>query len=387
MSLNSPLTRKDWFAAMRTMFGAIVFFLTTAACDGQAQSSQQSTASPDPQRSDAPAGKPPLARREISTEALKQQRAQAVSQLAEVLKRQQPKRGPKHEERNQLYMLDLVQGGTTLIADEPGPGLTWSGSPEWSHDGSRIVFDASPGNDFRQARLMSIEIRDAQPKLTDLGAGNCPTFSPDDKKIAFMLNPGAEAGAEAGVWVMEADGSQRRRADEFGNPSWSPDGRQLLINSFDDFPLSTVMNLEKLTTEKLELPGYRIFSWPSWAGPGRLVSALSTGDKKDADTIALLDVSNPAEAKVIEVLWKRGDDLDVSPSWPVYWPESRRCYFSGVDGDRRTLYSIELSESRRAKPVEAKGLDEELGGLSSFPYGPFSFSPDGRYLLFHTNRP
>jgi len=41
---------------------------------------------------------------------------------------------------------------------------------------------------------MSIEIRDARTTFTDLGLGNCPTFSPDDKKIACMLNPGAQAG-------------------------------------------------------------------------------------------------------------------------------------------------------------------------------------------------
>jgi dipeptidyl aminopeptidase/acylaminoacyl peptidase len=304
-----------------------------------------------------------------------------------VLKRQQPRRGPAHGDRNQLYMVDLVAGGTTLIADEPVPGLTWSGSPDWSHDGSRIVFDASPGTDWRHARLMSIEIRDARPAFTDLGPGNCPTFSPDDEKIVFMLNPGAQEGTDAGVWVMEADGSQRHRAGEPGDPSWSPDGRQFLINSFDDFPLSTVMNLEKLTRVRLELSGYRVFSWPSWAGPGRLVSALSTAGREAADTIALLDVSNPAEAKIVEVLWQRDEELDVAPGWPVYWPEERRCYFSGVDNDKRTLYSVELKESRRAKPVGVKGPDEPLGGFSAFPYGPFSFSPDGRYLLVHTNRP
>ena len=317
----------------------------------------------------------------------KEQRDRAVNQLADVLKRQPPRRGPSHGDRNQLYMVDLVEGGTTVIADEPAPALTWSGSPEWSHDGTRIVFDASPGTDWRHARVVSVEIRDARPVFTDLGPGNCPTFSSDDKKIAFMINPGAEEGVDAGVWVMEADGSQRRRAGEFGNPSWSPDGRQLLINSFEDFPASTVMNVEKMTEEALSLQEYRVFSWPSWAGPGRLVAALAKAGKDEADTVAILDVSNPGDAKIVEVLWRRDRELDVAPSWPVYFAEERRCYFSGVDDNKRTLYSVELKESRRAKPVGVKGPDEQAGVLSAFPYGPFSFSPDGRYLLVHTNRP
>ncbi len=319
--------------------------------------------------------------------ALKEQRGLAVNRLADVLKRQQPRRGPALGDRNQLYMVDLVAGGTTLVADEPLPGLTWCGSPDWSHDGTRIVFDASPGTDWGHAHVMSIEIRDARPKFTDLGPGNCPAFSPDDKKIVFMLNPGAQEGADAGVWVMEADGSQRHRAGEFGNPSWSPDGRQLLVNGFEDFPASTMMNIEKMTEAPLWLQGYRVFSWPSWAGPGRLVAALATAGKDEADTVAILDVSDAGEAKIVEVLWKRGEELDVAPGWPVYFAEERRCYFSGVDDNKRTLYSVELKESRRAKPVSAKGPDEELGGFAAFPYGPFTFSPDGRYLLVHTDGP
>ena len=137
------------------------------------------------------------------------------------------------------------------------------------------------------------------------------------------------------------------------------------------------MNLEKVTGGKVQVAGYRLFSYPSWAGPGTLVSALATRD--EGDTIALLDVSNPAEAKIIEVLWQRGEELDVTPRWPVYWPETRRCYFVGVEPNKRTLYSLDRGKSRRAKPVEAKGQDDKLGGLS--------FSPDGRYLLLGANRP
>ena len=69
--------------------------------------------------------------------------------------------------------------------------------------------------------------------------------------------------------------------------------------------------------------------------------------KDEADRLAILDVSNPGDAKIVEVLWERDRELDVAPSWPVYFPEGRRCYFSAVDNNKRTLYSVELKESRR----------------------------------------
>jgi hypothetical protein len=137
------------------------------------------------------------------------------------------------------------------------------------------------------------------------------------------------------------------------------------------------MNIEKVTGARLKVPGYQIFSWPRWAGAGTLVSVLSAGEK--AEIIALLDVSNPAEAKIIEVLWQRGEQLDVTPRWPLYRPETRTCYFIGVEPNRRTLFSVEPGKSRRARPVELKGQDDKMGGLS--------LSPDGRYLLFSADRP
>ena len=56
-------------------------------------------------------------------EVLKQQPAQAVSQFADVLKRHQPRRSGVDGDRMQIYMLDLVAGGTTLIADESVHGF------------------------------------------------------------------------------------------------------------------------------------------------------------------------------------------------------------------------------------------------------------------------
>jgi RNA polymerase sigma factor (sigma-70 family) len=315
----------------------------------------------------------------------------AVSRFVDVLKRHPARRVPKEGERLQLYMMDLVEGGTTLLADETDPGLDWCATPKWSHDGTRIVFAALSIAGFprtgQRSRIKAIEIRDGLPTCRDLGAGNTPTLSPNDKRIVFELRPEYEPGAEASVWVMQADGSERRRVSEYcGAPFWSPDGREILINDYPDGPTTTfVINLETKEGDILRVAGHQIFSWPSWVGPGTLVSALASGG--EGDSIALLDVRKPAEAKIIEVLWKRNDDLDVTPRWPIYHPETRRCIFVGVEPGKfigvepgkRTLYSFQRGESGRVKRLEPQGYDHWLSGLS--------FSPDGRYILFCGNRP
>ena len=192
---------------------------------------------------------------------------------------------------------------------------------------------------FERSRIKAIEIRDGLPACIDLGPGNSPTFSPNDRRIAFALEAGCVPDAEAGVWVMQADGSECRRVGEYlGAPFWSPDGRELLIC---DYPAkSIVINLETKEAAVLEVPGYRrTCSWPSWVGPGTLVASLAAG--QEGDTIALLDVRKPAEAKIIEVLWKRSDDLDVCPIWPVYRADTRRCFFVGFEPTKRTLLSVQ----------------------------------------------
>ena len=315
-------------------------------------------------------------------EAIKDDSAQAASRLADALKRHPARLSEDRGYGSQIYMLDLVEGGITLIADEPAPGLVCCGMPKWSNDGSRILFDAASGERWPLARLWAIEAGDGRPTYKDIGFGNCPTFSTDDKRIAFLLHPSAELGADTGVWLMHADGSQRRRVGEFGAPLWSPDGREFLINSYSLPTTSTVINLETKGAGVVEVPKSQIFSWPSWAGPGTLVSALSPKESYKGDSIALIDVREPAEAKIIEVLWKRSEELDITPRWPVYRPETRQCFFVGEEPKKRRIYSVRRGESLQAKEV---GVIEEQHGRQTH-LASLSFSPDGRYLVFQSNQ-
>jgi RNA polymerase sigma factor (sigma-70 family) len=331
------------------------------------------------------AGRPPAIVKSAATlfaEGIESDTIRAVGRLAEALKRHPPRLARDLGWNYETYMLDLVEGGTTLVADEPIPGNICSGMPVWSHDGSRIVFDTT-GTEWPLGRLVAIEARDGRPTYTELGAGNHPTFSPDDGRIAFLLHPGGEPGSQPGIWVMRANGSGRRLVGEFGAPFWSPDGREFLINSYADRPASTVINLEAKEGGPVKVAGHQILSWPSWAGPGTLVSALATDG--EPESIALLDVRKPGEAKVIEVLWKRSQDLDVVPRWPVYRHDTRRCYFVGAEPRKRTIYTVRRGEPQKARSMGV--IEHFRPGMQAQQLGGLSSSPDGRYLLFQAHRP
>jgi hypothetical protein len=175
---------------------------------------------------------------------------------------------------------------------------------------------------------------------------------------------------------MNADGSNRRLLGDYGKPMWSPDGRQLMIISFDDIRQVTLMDANPEKSGILRLPGQQIYSDPSWAGERTIVAVIGP---TEGDTVALIDVSDPSQAKVKEVLWRRSIGLDVTPSDPIYSATTRRCIFIGGDAKGVALYSVERGKAGPAKPLGLQVYDPPINSLAD--------SPDGRYILFTVHGP
>jgi len=212
-------------------------------------------------------------------------------------------------------------------------------------------------------------------KFVNLGPGNCPTWSPDGKQIVFRLNSGA-AGEQPGIWTMNADGTGRKRLAGGNRPDWSPDGKWILSATFSNPCQLTLINATSGAAHDIGLAGYEFLSVPSWAGDGQtLVSVVRTGGVL---SIALVDVSDPANVKLKQVLWTRGKGVRDEPIYPVYSAKTRQCVFVGRSSNGHGLYQLAGQPDALPMRLEPTFYDKRIAGLA--------MSPDGRHVLFGSER-
>jgi Tol biopolymer transport system component len=176
-------------------------------------------------------------------------------------------------------------------------------------------------------------------------------WSPDGRQVAF------EVPEHQGVYVMDADGSHRRRLLEFPSIeslSWSPDSRQIAFATDDTDNDIFVMNADSSDLQHLPIDTTYYISYPPiWSPDGTQIAFLT-------HNVQIIH----ADGSGLKTLFST-----VQPYQPIWSPNSRQIAFdcSGIcvaDVDDAAVYRI--------------------SDVLIIPYGSITWSPDSDQIAFAT---
>jgi TolB protein len=164
--------------------------------------------------------------------------------------------------------------------------------PSLSPDGQSVLYSA-----FREQNVYEIYELNLNSGLTNrltnrIGVSNAPEVSPDGKSIAFMRgNPNTQQNQ---IWTMDRNGDSPGNVPQAlgWDPTWSPDGRQILFASDRDglVQLFTVTLKGSAIKKVTNLPAIRGRS--DWSPDGSFIVTYSGEPWKREVYIMSADGSN-----------------------------------------------------------------------------------------------
>lgn len=199
-----------------------------------------------------------------------------------------------------LWVVELSTGKWSQLTN----GTSFDFEPAWSPDGSRIAFLSADGA-IAPPAIMSVNVDGSDLRqLTRSGRQEWPpVWSPDGQRIAFSSG----RNGPPHIYVMNADGSDQRMLEAAGDgvvTAWSPNGRSLAFWSprfgqSDIFFLDIETGLVTRVTDHIANDGN-----PTWSPDGDQLLFQSNRDqawqifKMNLDGSGLVNLSKIARQNV-----------------------------------------------------------------------------------------
>jgi Tol biopolymer transport system component len=289
---------------------------------------------------------------------------------------------PRRNEPMFRGIYKVNRDGTNLEFLTAAPGMIVNTDPRYSHDGTMLAYGGVPEVDQPvKGKVYVVALSGPfKGRVRDFGYGNTPDWSPDDKQICYMINPGNPINVRGGTWIMNADGTERRWLTSGIWSRWSPDGKSILT----DGSTLEITDLASGTTRPLlSAPGWQLKLYAgNWSPKSDKVTFVGTFDGKDR--VATIDANG--DASTIKIIATNEDPAAAFWGPPVFSPDGKQLVFPiGVPnrGGNRSfwhtyLYTVNADGTGEPKLLEGK----KVGNINRSA----AFSPDGETILFSSER-
>lgn len=216
-----------------------------------------------------------------------------------------------------IYVMNPDGSGLTQVLDGPSAGFSSITSfPDWSPDGTRIVFNGIPKGspDGPDIYVINADGSGIRRLTTDPADDNSPSWSPDGSKIAFAsIRNRVPNEVNYEIYVMNADGSNQTRLTNNtkfdSSPAWSPDGARIAFTSRRDDNFEVyLMNGDGSNQTRLTVNGEQD-SDAKWSPDGTKIAFLSSRDGRFGEIYTM----NPDGSGLVNLT--NADGFDMDPSW------------------------------------------------------------------------
>ncbi|MEO6391975.1 MAG: protein kinase [Pyrinomonadaceae bacterium] len=249
---------------------------------------------------------------------------------------------------------------------------TWvEAYPSLSPDGKNIVF-ASDSNEDRNIYLQRVGGKNpVNLTLASKQNDTMPAFSPDGKLIAFRSER-----EPAGIYVMEETGENVRRIADAGyHPSWSPDGKSLVVSdrvsgvhTNHTLPNSSLLAIDIATGKHRPLETHGDAIMPSWSPHGNRIAYWFIAEGRPGE-IATVPAAGGAPVVVA---------ADAATDWnPVWSPDGKYLYFASDRSGNMGFWRVPIDE----QTGQAQGQPEAVPTPSRYCRH-LTFSRDGNMFAY-----